>query len=157
MEFWFAAHSADTQQLDQHVRQFILPSAERPYLQQERLNGMFKGFIDLVLEHQGRYYVVDYKSNWLGDEDADYSIDAMDTCVLTHRYDLQYALYILALHRLLKLRIANYDYDTHMGGALYLFLRGTQSATQGVHATRPARELIESLDALFKSNTLEAQ
>ena len=157
MEFWFAAHSADTQRLDQHVRQFILPGAERPYLQQERLNGMFKGFIDLVLEHQGRYYVVDYKSNWLGDEDADYSVEAMDTCVLTHRYDLQYALYILALHRLLKLRIADYDYDTHMGGALYLFLRGTQNATQGLHATRPARELIESLDSLFKSNTQEAQ
>lgn len=157
MEFWFATHTADTRQLDRHVRQYILPGAERPYLQQERLNGMFKGFIDLVLEHQGRYYVVDYKSNWLGDEDADYSAEAMDACVLNHRYDLQYALYILALHRLLKLRIPDYDYDRHMGGALYMFLRGTHSATQGLHAVRPERELIENLDTLFKSNTLEAQ
>ena len=157
MEFWFATHKADTQQLDLTVRQFILPEMPRPYLLPERLNGMFKGFIDLVLEHQGRYYIVDYKSNWLGAEHADYSVAAMNECVLKHRYDLQYALYILALHRLLKLRIRDYDYDTHMGGAVYMFLRGAENDTQGLHQTRPARELIEQLDRLFKANNSEAQ
>lgn len=157
MEFWFAAHQANTLQIDQLTREFILPGAARPYLQPERLNGMFKGFIDLVLEHQGCYYVVDYKSNWLGDADADYSAAAMDECVLTYRYDLQYSLYILALHRLLKLRISDYDYDVHMGGAVYMFLRGARSETQGLHYARPARELIERLDALFKSEIKEAQ
>ncbi|HHX35885.1 MAG TPA: exodeoxyribonuclease V subunit beta [Gammaproteobacteria bacterium] len=156
MEFWFASHHTNTLQIDQLVREFILPNAERPYLQPERLNGMFKGFIDLVLEHQGRYYVVDYKSNWLGENDADYSEAAMDECVLTHRYDLQYSLYILALHRLLKLRISDYDYDTHMGGAVYMFLRGAQNETQGLHYARPARAMIERLDALFKTSTEEA-
>ena len=153
MEFWFATHQANTLQIDQLTREFVLPGAPRPYLQPERLNGMFKGFIDLVLEHQGRYYVVDYKSNWLGDSAAAYTTEAMDECVLTYRYDLQYTLYILALHRLLKLRIRDYDYDTHMGGAVYMFLRGAHNQTQGVHYARPARELIERLDALFKSNT----
>ena len=156
MEFWFATHKADTQLLDQYVREFILPGAPRPYLVPERLNGMFKGFIDLVLEHQGRYYVVDYKSNWLGEQDVDYSSEAMNDCVLSHRYDLQYALYILALHRLLKLRIADYDYDTHMGGAVYMFLRGAHSDSQGLHQVRPDRALIERMDALF-STTQEAQ
>lgn len=150
MEFWFATHNANTQALDRAVRQFILPAEQRPYLEPERLNGMFKGFIDLVLEHQGRYYVVDYKSNWLGETDADYSAAAINQCVLSHRYDLQYALYILALHRLLKLRISDYDYDTHMGGALYMFLRGVNHPeTQGLHCWRPDRELIEQMDRLF--------
>lgn len=157
MEFWFATHKADTQLLDQYVREFILPGAPRPYLVPERLNGMFKGFIDLVLEHQGRYYVVDYKSNWLGEQDVDYSTQAMNDCVLSHRYDLQYALYILALHRLLKLRIVDYDYDIHMGGAVYMFLRGAHSDSQGLHQVRPDRMLIERMDALFKSTTQEAQ
>ena len=157
MEFWFATHKADTQLLDQYVREFILPGESRPYLVPERLNGMFKGFIDLVLEHQGRYYVVDYKSNWLGEQDAAYSSEAMNECVLSHRYDLQYALYILALHRLLKLRITDYDYDTHMGGAVYMFLRGAHSDSQGLHQVRPDRALIERMDALFKSTTQEAQ
>lgn len=156
MEFWFATHQADTQRLDHSVRQFILPGEERPYLEPERLNGMFKGFIDLVVEHQGRYYVVDYKSNWLGETEADYSAAAMNQCVLSHRYDLQYALYTLALHRLLKLRISDYDYDSHMGGAVYMFLRGMQHPdTQGLHYQRPNRQLIEQMDSLFKSNSQE--
>lgn len=157
MEFWFATSKADTQLLDQSVREFVLADAPRPYLVPERLNGMFKGFIDLVLEHQGRYYVVDYKSNWLGEQDADYSFETMNESVLEHRYDLQYALYILALHRLLKLRISDYDYDTHMGGAVYMFLRGARNDSQGLHCARPDRQLIEQMDALFKVKTQEAQ
>jgi exodeoxyribonuclease V beta subunit len=62
-------------------------------------------------------------------------------------------LYLLALHRLLKLRLPDYDYEQHMGGALYLFLRGSQSPTRGIHAERPPRELIESLDRLFARRT----
>lgn len=157
MEFWFATSKADTGLLDQSVREFVLPDQARPYLVPERLNGMFKGFIDLVLEHQGRYYVVDYKSNWLGEHDVDYSTEAMNECVLGHRYDLQYALYILALHRLLKLRISDYDYDTHMGGAVYMFLRGAHNDSQGLHCAKPERQLIERMDALFKVKTPEAQ
>ena len=77
----------------------------------------------------------------------------MGQTVLKQRYDLQYVLYLLALHRLLKLRLPAYDYDCHIGGALYLFLRGSHAPGQGVHALRPPRELIESLDALFTQPT----
>ena len=157
MEFWFSTNNVDTVQLDRLVRQYILPGAERPYLERERLNGMFKGFIDLVVEHAGCYYVIDYKSNWLGVDHADYSVEAMNACVLSHRYDLQYVLYVLALHRLLKLRITDYDYDRHIGGAVYMFLRGAQNSSQGLHQVRPPRELIETLDLLFQANTLEGQ
>jgi exodeoxyribonuclease V beta subunit len=114
------------------------------------LNGMFKGFIDLTFEHAGRYYVADYKSNWLGADDSAYTEQAMEQSMLDHRYDLQYVLYLLALHRQLKVRLSDYDYDRHMGGALYLFLRGIRAPSQGAYFTRPPRELIERLDRLFQ-------
>jgi exodeoxyribonuclease V beta subunit len=69
--------------------------------------------------------------------------------MLEHRYDLQYVLYLLALHRLLKIRLGDaYDIDTHLGGAVYLFLRGNRSVFD-----KPSREFIEQLDCLF-SNTI---
>jgi len=118
---------------------------------------MLKGFIDLVVEHDGRYYVIDYKSNWLGPDDAAYTAAAMQDEILAKRYELQYVLYLLALHRLLKLRLPDYDYDRHMGGALYLFLRGAHAPSRGLHAERPPRALIESLDRLFtRAKTTEA-
>ena len=150
MEFWFASHKVDVLQLDQWVRQHTHGGAARAAAEPSVLNGMFKGFIDLTFEHAGRYYVVDYKSNWLGPDDSAYTDSAMTASILDNRYDLQYVLYLLALHRQLKARLADYDYDRHMGGALYLFLRGTRSQSQGVFFTRPPRYLIESLDAMFQ-------
>ncbi|MBT9495980.1 MAG: exodeoxyribonuclease V subunit beta [Zoogloea sp.] len=153
MEFWVAVHDVDLAALDALVCRHTLGGAERPPLQAGQLNGMLKGFIDLVVEHEGRYYVIDYKSNWLGPDDAAYTATAMAQEILAKRYELQYVLYLLALHRLLKLRLPDYDYEQHMGGALYLFLRGSQSPTRGIHAERPPRELIESLDRLFARRT----
>ncbi|MNF43076.1 RecBCD enzyme subunit RecB [compost metagenome] len=150
LEFWFEARDVDVRRIDALVQSQVLPGLARPALLRDTLNGMFKGFIDLVFEHGGRYYVVDYKSNWLGADDSAYTAEAMEATVASHRYDLQYVLYLLALHRQLKLRLADYDYDRHVGGALYLFLRGSRAAGQGIHHARPPRQLIEALDALFK-------
>ncbi|MFW0758297.1 exodeoxyribonuclease V subunit beta [Pseudomonas sp. H11T01] len=150
MEFWFASHKVDVLKLDELVRQHTHNGVSRVAAEPVLLNGMFKGFIDLTFEHEGRYYVADYKSNWLGVDDLAYTEQAMEQSILDNRYDLQYVLYLLALHRQLKVRLADYDYDRHMGGALYLFLRGTQAASQGVYFTRPPRELIERLDRLFQ-------
>lgn len=116
---------------------------------------MFKGFIDLTFEHQGQYYVADYKSNWLGEDDTAYTQAAMQSAILQHRYDLQYVLYLLALHRLLKLRLPNYDYDQHIGGAVYWFVRGIDADSRGVFSRKPPRQLIEQLDALFKGKAPE--
>ncbi|MCC4114376.1 exodeoxyribonuclease V subunit beta [Aromatoleum toluclasticum] len=149
MEFWFATHRADLVRLDALVRTHTLAAAPRPELAPGQLNGLLKGFIDLVFEHQGRYYVADYKSNWLGPDDAAYTPAAMRDAVLAKRYELQYVLYLFALHRLLKSRLPDYDYDRHVGGAVYLFLRGSHASTRGVHAERPPRALIEALDAEF--------
>ncbi|NWC10680.1 exodeoxyribonuclease V subunit beta [Pseudomonas agarici] len=150
MEFWFASHKVDVHQVDELVRRHTHGGVTRAAAEPVLLNGMFKGFIDLTFEHQGRYYVADYKSNWLGADDAAYTERAMAASILENRYDLQYVLYLLALHRQLKARLVDYDYDRHMGGALYLFLRGSRSPSQGAYFVRPPRELIEHLDLLFQ-------
>ena len=152
LEFWFEARRVDVLRLDALVQRFEMPGVARPQLSPDTLNGMFKGFIDLVFEHEGRYYVVDYKSNWLGADEQAYTLDAMSTAVASHRYDLQYVFYVLALHRHLRLRLADYDYDTHLGGALYLFLRAPGA---GQYLARPDRALIEKLDALFLGEPVE--
>ena len=149
MEFWLAAHSVPTTGIDALVCRHTLDGAARPALQPAQLNGMLKGFMDLVFEHQGRYYVADYKSNWLGADDAAYTPAAMRAAILHARYELQYVLYLLALHRLLKSRLADYDYERNVGGAVYIFLRGVHAPSQGLHFERPPRALIEALDALF--------
>nr|WP_288358562.1 exodeoxyribonuclease V subunit beta [uncultured Pseudomonas sp.] len=152
LEFWFEARRVDVLRLDALVRHFEMPTVARPVLSPDTLNGMFKGFIDLVFEHEGRYYVVDYKSNWLGADEQAYTPEAMNAAVASHRYDLQYVLYVLALHRHLRLRLTDYDYDTHVGGALYLFLRAPAA---GQYLARPQRALIERLDALFLGELVE--
>jgi len=159
MEFWFASHQVDTTALDALVRQHTLTGHDdpairnRPQARSATLNGMLKGFIDLVFEHDGRYYVADYKSNYLGPDDPSYTPHAMALAVAGHRYDLQYAIYLLALHRLLSARLPDYDYDRHIGGAVYLFLRGNGGEQGGVHLDRPDRRLIEAMDRLFQART----
>jgi exodeoxyribonuclease V beta subunit len=77
--------------------------------------------------------------------------------ILTHRYDVQYTLYVLALHRLLKSRLPNYDYEQHLGGAIYLFLRGIDQAGAGLFFDRPPKALIESLDQAFAQTVDESE
>ena len=149
MEFWLTVATLDTRVLDRLVCAHTLDAAPRPALLPDTLGGMLKGFIDLLFEHEGRFYVADYKSNWLGADDGAYTAAAMRAAVLAQRYELQYTLYLLALHRLLKARLPGYDYDRHVGGALYLFLRGSRAPGAGVHFERPPKDLIEALDRLF--------
>ncbi|MCO4204947.1 exodeoxyribonuclease V subunit beta [Aeromonas taiwanensis] len=118
------------------------------------VQGMLKGFIDLVFEWQGRWYLLDYKSNHLGMSPADYSRPALEQAMVEHRYDLQYQLYSLALHRLLSLRLPGYDFDQHFGGVFYLFLRGMPQG--GIFHTRPSRELVQGLDRLFSEGAASA-
>ncbi|WP_417516439.1 exodeoxyribonuclease V subunit beta [Marinobacter sp.] len=149
LEFWFESRNVNTQAMDRLVNQHTLNRADRPQVDAGRFNGMLKGFIDLVFEHNGQYYVLDYKSNYLGDSDSAYTDQAMGEAILNKRYDLQYILYLLALHRLLKARLPDYDYDQHIGGAVYLFLRGVNAPGAGAFTDKPPRELIEQLDAMF--------
>ncbi len=150
LEFLFAAHRVNMKSLDHAITRKVLPGAERLPLQPFHINGMLKGFIDLVFEFQGRYYVLDYKSNHLGENTEAYNRNALAGAMLTHRYDLQYVLYILALHRLLKARLPGYRYQRDMGGAVYLFLRGVDRNHKGVYGDKPPQALIEQLDGNFR-------
>lgn len=145
------------ERLDALIRQYDSLSADTPPLDFRQVRGMLKGFIDLVFRHEGRYYLLDYKSNWLGEDREAYTRPAMEQAMRAHRYDLQYQLYSLALHRYLRHRLADYDYDRHFGGVIYLFLRGMdgQEGGQGIFTTRPVRPLIDGLDQLFAGETQE--
>ena len=96
--------------------------------------------------------MLDYKSNHLGYSTLCYDTPALEQAMVEHRYELQYLLYSLAVHRLLRQRIKDYDYETHFGGVFYLFLRGMKSGeSSGVFHCRPPKALIEQLDQLFSS------
>ena len=127
----------------------------------QRVQGLLKGFIDLTFQHQGKWYVLDWKSNWLGDSASAYTREAMADAMIDHRYDLQYLIYTLALHRLLKSRLPDYDYDTHIGGAVYVFLRGIPEESTanptGIYHHKPDRTLIEQLDTLFYGSKVQAE
>ena len=113
------------------------------------LRGMLGGFIDRVVCRDGRYHVIDYKTNWLGESLADYGGDALDRAMRGHHYPLQALLYVLALHRLLRQRLPGYRYAAHMGDALYLFVRALGLAPgAGLWRQRFDAALVHALDAL---------
>ncbi|CAM3663108.1 exodeoxyribonuclease V subunit beta [Rheinheimera salexigens] len=152
LEFWVETKQVDVLKLDRIISQAILPQLPRPALLADTLNGMLKGFIDLTLQDsQGRYWVLDYKSNWLGLNDAAYSEEAMQQMFLQHRYDVQAALYLLALHRLLKQRQPGYlaAPEQYIGGALYWFMRAPADGQLDIMATQ---HLLTQLDALFSND-----
>ncbi len=118
------------------------------------LQGYMKGFIDLVFQANGQFYIVDYKSNWLGDNAEDYAQASLANAMAAAHYYLQYLIYSVAVHRYLKQRVPDYQWETHVGGVLYLFLRGMQPDSgqmgNGVFFHKPSVELIDALDGLME-------
>ncbi|MCP1065038.1 exodeoxyribonuclease V subunit beta [Serratia symbiotica] len=142
-------------ELDELVKRYDPLSARCPVLDFQQVQGMLKGFIDLVFCWQDKYYLLDYKSNWLGEDSSAYTWLAMERAMAEHRYDLQYQLYTLALHRYLRHRLAaDYDYQRHFGGVIYLFLRGVDALYpgNGIFACRPEQQLVEGMDLLFSGD-----
>ncbi len=121
------------------------------------VRGMLLGFIDLIFEHDGRYYIVDWKSNHLGNAPSDYGPAALKHEMEENFYPLQYLLYTVALDNYLRLRVPNYDYDRHFGGIFYLFLRGVDGTGHGVFADRPPKEFITELAAVLLPETVHQQ
>jgi exodeoxyribonuclease V beta subunit len=110
--------------------------------------GFLQGFIDLVFERDGRWYVADYKSNRL----VRYNPAALDRVMLEANYFLQARIYLLALHRHLRAHLPGYDPDRHLGGVAYLFVRGFPA--QGVWFDAPSAEALDRFDALFQHPAL---
>ncbi len=120
----------------------------------EPRRGILKGFMDLVFEHDGRFHILDWKSNSLGASSESYSTDAMRAEIVHHRYDLQWQIYLLALHRYLRLRLGDdYDPARNLGTVFYVFLRGveTYQPALGIYRAEPDLAALTRLDALFSN------
>lgn len=128
---------------------FAQQQAERlRALGDDTLRGFLTGFVDLVVEHDGRYWVLDWKSNHLGDTVADYGQEALQAAMVHHDYVLQYHLYVLALHRHLRSRLPDYDPERHLGGVCYAFLRGASpDRTSGMFHDAVPTAVVDALDA----------
>ncbi|WP_245592134.1 exodeoxyribonuclease V subunit beta [Blochmannia endosymbiont of Polyrhachis (Hedomyrma) turneri] len=113
--------------------------------------GMIHGFIDLVFRWKGKYYLLDYKSNWLGGECHDYSLLNIKNEMIFRHYALQYQIYTLALHRFLRHKLISYNYKKDFGGVYYLFLRGIDlvHSGNGIYFCLPDQRLIDELDELL--------
>ncbi len=112
------------------------------------VRGFMKGFIDLIFQFEGRYYLVDYKSNFLGSRPNNYHHSQLEEIMTRKAYFLQYHIYTIALHRYLSVRIPNYRYEQHFGGVYYLFVRGMQphqGANYGIYRDLPKGELVDKL------------
>jgi len=151
MEFNLPLDSLSAPQLNEIlVKHFGFTQSK---LEFAHVKGLLKGFIDLIFCYQGKYYILDYKSNYLGNTPADYESDQLEQAMNSHQYHLQYLIYSVALHRLLKQRISDYAIETHLGGVYYTFLRG-MPAGKGVYFNKLSAEQITLLDGLFSQGAM---
>jgi len=115
--------------------------------------GFMTGFIDLVFQHEGRFYIIDWKSNRIGGTPGSFDPPGLAGEMAAHGYYLQYLLYTVALDAFLRQRLADYDYERHMGGVYYVFLRGVDDAVpgRGIFHERPAASLIGALASMLSA------
>jgi exodeoxyribonuclease V beta subunit len=115
-----------------------------------KISGILNGKMDLVFLHQGKYYLLDWKTNFLGDSTEDYRLPGLNAAMEEHHYFLQYYLYTLALSRFMKIRIPEYNYEHSFGGVFYLFVRGMRNHYDtGIYFHKPSENAILQLEALM--------
>ena len=143
MPFYLAMRTMDASQINLILQDTVVYQS----LDSKVMSGYLTGFIDLICEYQGRYYLMDYKTTSL----PDYQTEHLTQGMYTHNYGLQYWLYTVVLHRYLQQRLPDYDYESHFGGVRYLFVRGMRPefAMSGVYQDRPAVAKVKALAALF--------
>ncbi len=123
------------------------------------VEGFLTGILDLALVQEGRWWLVDWKSNWLGSSPEDYGPAALEREMLAQQYSLQYHLYLLALHRLLQKRWPDYDYERHFGGVRYVFVRGVIPGRPelGLFRDRPPLATVEELERRLLSEARQEE
>ncbi|HTA64656.1 MAG TPA: UvrD-helicase domain-containing protein [Xanthomonadaceae bacterium] len=147
MEFHFVLKAASLRRLREACAahgepDLVPPGSERI------LRGLMTGKIDLVFEHEGRFHVLDYKSNHLGERLSDYAPAALREVMDAHAYRFQALLYTVALDRYLRQRLRGYRRDRHLGEAIYFFVRAVGLAPDaGVWTQRFDGGLIDAVDA----------
>jgi len=167
LEFLLAARGS-TDQIQQLLGdpQYKVPQAfieASKQLNNKRIQGFLTGFIDLVFkDDRGRYHVLDWKSNHLGDCSNDYSPQKIEHAMAETHYYLQALLYLLALHRYLQQQLPDYNIEQHLGGAWYAFVRGVDmsqsenEAANGFYNFTPPAALIKALDQLLIQQEITA-
>jgi exodeoxyribonuclease V beta subunit len=155
LSFDFALDHLDIDQLNHLLAQISQPSSISSNIEPITavgFQGLITGIIDLIFEFEGKFYVADYKSNHLGHNLKDYAPGALSQAIIDRRYDLQYLIYSIALHRYLATRITDYKYETHFGGVYYLFIRAMRpefGSSYGVFFELPNYEHICALEQLL--------
>lgn len=143
MEFYFKVEDFNTAKLNGLSSLYQINS-------NQDYDGMMNGFIDLFFEYQGKYYILDWKSNHLGGDVGCYDEEGVSQAMLENNYHLQYLIYCVAVKRFLSTRIKDFDYNTHFGGVYYLFLRGVRAHEKtGVFYSFPDEELINQMDEIL--------
>ncbi len=150
-EFAFALHQARWSQLHELLAAHGLGDWWPANDQERILRGLMKGFIDLVFAWDGRYHVLDYKTNWLGEGRlSDYAPASLQLAMQAHHYGIQALIYTVALHRYLGQRLPDYEATRHLGESWYLFVRALGLApAAGVWRKAFPISLIQQLDRLF--------
>ncbi len=147
LEFDFSTTKVNIEELNRLLT--LSANYKLEAIQNQDFQGLVTGIVDLIFEYNGKFYIADYKSNYLGGALYDYSCEKLQHAIYERRYDLQYLLYVVALHRYLYQRLANYRYEQHFGGVYYLFLRGMRpdkGSTHGVFYSLPDESLVNTLD-----------
>ncbi|WP_457576178.1 exodeoxyribonuclease V subunit beta [Desulfomarina sp.] len=147
MEFYFHMNLVDTEKINSVLagEQTVIP------LGRKKMEGYLTGLMDLVCEFEGRFYIIDYKTNYLGDSLADYRGKKLIEAMASHNYGLQFWIYSVVLHRHLKNIVPSYSYQEHFGGVFYLFVRGMvpEKVNSGVFFTLPDSRKIMVLERIF--------
>jgi len=158
VEFYFPLEQANTKALSKllNLHRKTSGMSQHGFVSvsfHQYLKGMMHGFIDLVFQHKGKFYVGDYKSNYLGEAFSQYNHQSLSQDVIKHHYDLQYLIYSLALHRYLKINIEDYQPARDFGGVYYFYLRGMTSNKNhlgsGVYFRDISAEELNTLDKIF--------
>ena len=154
MEFYFPINQLSPRNLHEIFRlhpqagKLTVFSGNIEKLDFRPVRGFMKGYIDLVFQHAGRFYLVDWKSNYLGPDLDDYDQTALFQTMQTDLYTLQYHLYTLALHQYLRYRKPEYCYEKDFGGVFYIFIRGVdhvRGPETGIFFDLPDPDLIHTL------------
>lgn len=148
--------------LPEEIRPKLKSNAQFPQLQLANFKGFMKGSLDLVASfdtnEENKCFMIDYKSNYLGDRFEDYTPLAISQSIFESRYDVQILFYSLALHRYLGTVISNYNYERDFGGVMYLYLRGMKAGTDGTSTgvlyVKPKKKILDLLDKLFNGEDI---
>jgi exodeoxyribonuclease V beta subunit len=158
LEFYFPMKTVSTRTLRDVFEQMAEIKFGRDFCRKIQdlsfapIKGFMKGFIDLIYQYHDRFYIVDWKSNYLGGDRDAYNQEALSQTMVENLYILQYHIYVLALHQYLRRRLPNYDYEQHFGGVFYIFVRGVEPEMgweQGVFQDRPEKIMLDELSSAF--------